>query len=339
MAKTIKFNLICDGKPVRNIDDLRENFSIDDVLNYYENKLLQRWLKVRGYEEELRKVEEISSSKSGDIVKKLISIFDVETTLAVVEENIYILDYRKKREALLREYELKKNEKTSVVADYHAGYYACVSDILENKRDMPKIKAAIGEICENYYHLYLFDYRRLFWIFAEDAPMALFAMLTNDKMRKLYLPDKSLTEKAKEFEKPVNLERFILQVSSHSSLMTSDVAESHDDLKTFTDFALKDTTAMYNRLIKLITSEDKLKEILGDNLRMFSGETDDYWKDLEPKGNRFMILTMPESSFIRSAGDSKGDLKHSEIDGNFLILDGIDYKSKTETKPLIYMEV
>ena len=52
MAKTIKFNLICDGNPVRTIEDLQNNFSIEDVLAYYNNKLLHRWLKVRGYEGE-----------------------------------------------------------------------------------------------------------------------------------------------------------------------------------------------------------------------------------------------------------------------------------------------
>ena len=57
MAKTIKFNLICDNTPVRTIEDLQNNFSIEDVLNYYRNGLLCRWLKVRGYEEELKKVE------------------------------------------------------------------------------------------------------------------------------------------------------------------------------------------------------------------------------------------------------------------------------------------
>lgn len=60
MAKTIKFNLICDNTPVRTIEDLQNNFSIEDVLDYYRNGLLCRWLKVRGYEEELKKVEEIS---------------------------------------------------------------------------------------------------------------------------------------------------------------------------------------------------------------------------------------------------------------------------------------
>ena len=39
MAKTIKFNLICDDKPVRTIEDLQNNFSIEDVLEYYNNKL------------------------------------------------------------------------------------------------------------------------------------------------------------------------------------------------------------------------------------------------------------------------------------------------------------
>lgn len=63
MAKTIKFNLICDNKPIRTIEDLRENFSIEDVLEYYNNGLLQRWLLVRGYDEYLREVKNINSKK------------------------------------------------------------------------------------------------------------------------------------------------------------------------------------------------------------------------------------------------------------------------------------
>lgn len=70
MAKTIKFNLICDGNPVRNLEDLQNNFSIEDVLNYYSNKLLQRWLKVRGYEKELELVNKITADKPIDIIKK-----------------------------------------------------------------------------------------------------------------------------------------------------------------------------------------------------------------------------------------------------------------------------
>ena len=70
MAKTIKFNLICDNKPVRTIEDLQDNFSIEDVLEYYDNKLLHRWLTVRGYEKEYEEVSAIKDKEPIEIIKK-----------------------------------------------------------------------------------------------------------------------------------------------------------------------------------------------------------------------------------------------------------------------------
>lgn len=59
MAKTIKFNLICDGYPVRTLDELREHFSIEDVLTYHRSGMLQRWLEVRGFTKALDAVREV----------------------------------------------------------------------------------------------------------------------------------------------------------------------------------------------------------------------------------------------------------------------------------------
>lgn len=53
MAKTIKFNLILDGYPVRNLEGLQEHFSIEDILKYFRNGLLLRWLKVRGIQKNM----------------------------------------------------------------------------------------------------------------------------------------------------------------------------------------------------------------------------------------------------------------------------------------------
>lgn len=55
MAKTIKFNLICDNASIRTVEDLQNNFSVEDVLGYYHNGVLQKWLEVRGYMEALKK--------------------------------------------------------------------------------------------------------------------------------------------------------------------------------------------------------------------------------------------------------------------------------------------
>ena len=94
MAKTIKFNLICDNTPVRTIEDLQNNFSIEDVLNYYRNGLLCRWLEVRGYDEQLKKVKAIRATDSMDIIKELITIFEISCDMKKVEEYIYILKYQ-----------------------------------------------------------------------------------------------------------------------------------------------------------------------------------------------------------------------------------------------------
>lgn len=44
MAKTIKFNLICDGYPARTIENLQDHFSVEDLLDYYEKGLLAKRL-------------------------------------------------------------------------------------------------------------------------------------------------------------------------------------------------------------------------------------------------------------------------------------------------------
>ena len=49
MTKTIKFNLVIDGNAVRTIEDLQNNFVLDDVIKYYHNGLLKKWLQVREY--------------------------------------------------------------------------------------------------------------------------------------------------------------------------------------------------------------------------------------------------------------------------------------------------
>ena len=100
MAKTIKFNLICDDKPVRTIEDLQDNFSIEDVLKYYQNGLLLRWLNVRGYEAEAKKVSEINATEDLEIIKVLIKIFGVEADTQKVEKGVYMLKFLDERKVL-----------------------------------------------------------------------------------------------------------------------------------------------------------------------------------------------------------------------------------------------
>lgn len=307
MAKTIKFNLICDERPIRTIENLRENFSIEDVLDYYNSRLLHRWLKVRGYDEALEKVEAVQCEKPVDIVKELVKIFDVSTNQEEIEQSVYMLDFLKEREESQKDYEQNSFKSQQIIEDYEAGYRKLVDGILNNPTDTAKIKANIKTLTEQYSWILDLNYAALFWKVAEEAPLAVLYMLMNDKFRKYYLPEKNSPDKTDE---PTLLENFDRELQEN---IFSWIKQYIAELK---------QTAQDNKICKT-----------------FAGDTDGYWKDLEPKGKRCMIISMEYGNYVRSAGQRDGDLSSYDIQDRFVILDGVDYKSNHEWDELFYMEV
>lgn len=294
MAKTIKFNLILNDNPVRSIDDLKHNFSIEDILEYYNNGLLQRWLHVRGYDEYLEKVNGLKSDSNVDRIQQLIKIFDVECDDKKIKEGIAILDYITEREYLLDEYKKSNYQARLVIDDYHSGYDAIVNDIIENSDNIPKIKANIKEIEENYMGLFNLNYRDLYNSLIVNAPLVVFAILMNSKMRSYFISS---------------------------------------------EYSSENTGAIYNQIKKFVANRSDLKEKLGSELKIFKGNTEAYWKDIEPTGKWFMIISMESGNYIRNAGTFGEELTSVDVNNNFLILNGIDYKSNNANHELLYMEV
>ena len=306
MAKTIKFNLICDDKPVRTIEDLQENFSIEDVLKYYQNGLLLRWLEVRGYEAEYKKVSEIREIEALEIVKELIKIFDIEADEKKVEEGVYMLQFIEERKELCEAYKQDSFKAQGIVDDYQTGFNQLIDGIIENPNDVARIKANIAELMSGYKWAMDLNHRQLFWELKEISPLAIMCFLMNDEARKYYLP------------MPVRKDN------------VSDEAEKKVNIA--------DKSDMYNAICSMLESSDFVSR-LGDNLHIFAGVTDGYWKDLETKGKKYMIISMGSGDYVRSAGLQGGDLASTDIKNKFVIVDGIDYKSNASYRHLLYMEV
>lgn len=294
MAKTIKFNLILDGNPVRTIEDLRENFSIEDILEVYNNNLLHRWLQVRGYLEILEKVNSIKSENNIEQIKELIKIFNVEIDDEKVEEYIGILNYTIERELLLERYEELNYKTKEIIENYHEGYNSIINDILQNKDNMPRIKANIKEIEKSYIEIFKLNYRDLYNTLVSNAPLAVFAILMNEKMREYY-------------------------ISGENSNANTDL--------------------IYKKIKEFVYNEDILKEKLGNELKIFKGNTEAYWKDIEPHNKKFMIISMESGNYVRNAGVFGEEISSLDVNNKFLILDGIDYKSNNSYHELLYMEV
>lgn len=78
MAKKIRFPLeMKDGVEVRNIEELKENFSLEQILFYLSNGKLETWLRDRYYDDIADAISELDQ-EDVELSKKICNIFEVE---------------------------------------------------------------------------------------------------------------------------------------------------------------------------------------------------------------------------------------------------------------------
>lgn len=192
MAKTIKFNLILDNYPVRNLEDLQEHFSIEDMLKYYRNGLLLRWLDVRGYKEQYEAVKAMEDELNRkEIIIELVKIFEIEIELSDIEKGISILNYLDEEKELNAIYKENAFSKKQIIDDYHSGYEALIYHMEVNNQNMAILKADVIELEREYFGLFQLNYYNLYYRLFNSAPKAIFAILTRDKLRSYWIVEKA----------------------------------------------------------------------------------------------------------------------------------------------------
>ena len=82
--KLIKFDLPIDGVKVKNIDELREHFTVE-ILAYFRNGMLEKWLRSRNLTQELSRVQEIELADDQLIMKILCSIFKIDVDDSIID--------------------------------------------------------------------------------------------------------------------------------------------------------------------------------------------------------------------------------------------------------------
>ncbi|MBR0034296.1 MAG: hypothetical protein IJP54_01350, partial [Synergistaceae bacterium] len=99
----VKFYMYFNGERIRTLDDLRENFIAEDVLEAYSSGQLAKWLKVWRHKEELAQVEAIESESAREILRELVRIFDPEADAEEIDAELTVYDYLEERRKF-REY-------------------------------------------------------------------------------------------------------------------------------------------------------------------------------------------------------------------------------------------
>lgn len=291
MAKTIKFNLILDDYPVRNIEGLREHFSIEDILKYYEKGLLLRWLKVRGYDKLYEAVESIDKSlDKKEIVIALAKIFEVtEMDEGEIEKTVRILDYIKEENELNAIYKENAAAKDKIIEDYHVGYIQVIENMEENPDNMAVLKAAAIHMEREYLRLFEYNHRDLFFRLYESAPKAIFAILTRDKFRKYWIDEGANKE--------------ICEYIKNNLLVNS-----------------------------------KVKEVLGDDLKIVKKDTQQMWDPIERPEVKLMVISIENGTFVKNAGEFSEKLSATDVNYKLLKFNGLEYQCNIANYELMYME-
>lgn len=222
MSKSIKFNLHCNDTSIRTLQDLRENFNVEDVLEQYENGMLLKWLEVRGYKLELEEIKKIEDKNEIDIIKKIIKILNIEENENKINENLYFLKYKKEKQSEIKELNKIENNYCKIIKNYFKKYNDLINDILENQNDINKIKADIYILENDYYDILQFDIIKLFDMFKKTCPLAIMCMLMREKIRPLLLNEETEIEfyrkpqiLSEEKIKYIISREFLLQISQH----------------------------------------------------------------------------------------------------------------------------
>lgn len=181
MAKTIKFNLKLDENSIRNLEQLKENFVIEEILKYYKEGLLLRWLKARNYDDLATKVEAIHTDNNGEIIKELINIFELEIDEHNIEKDIYAIKFLEEEKEKLEEYKKCQFEKDKVISDYISSYNSIFEEIKENADDLQKLKVIVSKIEKDYKELFTID--KFMYNKVKEYPKFIIAVLMNENLR------------------------------------------------------------------------------------------------------------------------------------------------------------
>jgi hypothetical protein len=303
MAKIVKFNMRFGKTSIRTVDDLRENFVMEDVLAHFENGQLLKFLKRRDYTDYAEKVLELTNKKPSpdETVRELITIFEMDEE--ALSEFIEIEQLRRKKQRMYEVYTQGKEKEKNIIKNYFDSYNQVVETLIDNKNNLAKIKANVKELIDRYMPVLELDWRELFYrLGGVGALYPMCYLLKHDFFKEHWLNTKN-DEKTDEDEDRKKVKLDLIDVFSQ---------------------AMKEAKGVTNNASWL----------------QMSNKSSEYWEDIEAKGKTYMVIGMPKNSKARSFGDMKNELSGSDLNGKFEVLDGIQYRhSSASVDYLFYVEV
>lgn len=323
MAKTIKFNLMCDGYPCRNIEDVQEHFCIEDMLEYYESGLLKRWLEVRGFKDELAEVEAIKATEVLQITEELIRIFEILTDEDKVKEAVSLINYQKKRQAANQVNEERGYQSATVITNYVSGYDSIIKEMLDRSTPSKVVQQHINTLATDYQPLFEKNIYTFFTTSLKDRPLVCLNLLYNEHSRKFLVPKYSSIDefRATNVGYVGTLGNRINDFKENEKLIFSSIQPNNFPFMLFNSIGLQTRYDSFKQLKSLFEGELKVVNNTSTEKKVF-----------EKRGTRCLIVTAFDFDNVKINEDSNGteDYNSDNFDNvsPFQITDGLTLSAK-----------
>jgi len=368
--KPIKFNLSYGDERIKTLDELKASCNVDMLLETLQNGLLVRWLMAQGETALAEKVGAISTDNYRKALSELLKVLFGKEADVYEQAAAVIFAVREKEAQRLENLKNLADEENKIIEQYHKKYSDLLVLLQAKKNDYPALKALVETLYKQYRGLLALDKVHFYDTFKSGYPLVLLSIMANEQLREFIGYDgntvyNDVVPKPKSKKSAVELKwKEISDAVYHGRSVPVEVRklDTQASLKEFKEkykgrklypfnyntmyekkripvssFNLNDYYCP-SEIEEQIQAEQALKT-LPAHVKVFSGKTDQYWKDLEAKGKTFMIISMENGNKLRNAGANGEEFSADDINGKFIFTDGIDYMSNSDTDKLIYMEV
>ena len=84
---------------------------------------------------------------------------------------------------------------------------------------------------------------------------------------------------------------------------------------------------------------DKVKKILGEDLKIVKRNTQAMWDPIEKSEVKLMVISIASGTFIKNAGEFSEKLGITDVNNKLVKFNGLEYQCNDESHELLYMEV
>lgn len=189
MAKKIKFNLHCNGQKIANMESLRENFNLEDIVEHFQSGRLQRWLEAQGFVCELEKVRAINATEIEQIIKELLQVFEIETSedeCNQVIQDIHLMQTYFKNKKEIKNILQENIQQQKLSEDWNEEFRNLVIGIMQNSTDKELIRRNLERIIKDHHHLLSLHKEILFGILWRNLPLVFLMSMTIKGFREMW---------------------------------------------------------------------------------------------------------------------------------------------------------